>query len=218
MTSTIKIALIDDEILYRKSMAFLLNSEDNFDVVFDGDNGKDLLNYLRYCEDLPHIVLMDIRMPELNGIETSKIISEKYPSVKIITISSYDSDFFIEQMVTFGACAYIVKQTEPEFVIHAINQVYKNGIYFQADTLANIISTRRNNATQSEVILKELTEREIEVLNLIFNQFNTKEIAEKLYISERTVEGHRKNLLIKTKSKNVVGLILYGIKNNLLNF
>lgn len=217
MTNKIKIAMIDDEILYRKSMVFLLNNESNFEVAFDGDNGKDLIKYLNTCDQLPHIVLMDIRMPELNGIETSKIISEKYQTIKIIIISSYDSDFFIEQMVKFGACAFIIKQTEPEIVIHTINQVYKNGVYFQADILANIISSKRQSSSQTDIILKDLSDREIEILNLIFNQYNTKEIAEKLHISERTVEGHRKNMLDKTRSKNVVGLILYGIKNNLLN-
>lgn len=217
MTNKIKIAMIDDEILYRKSMVFLLNGESNFEVAFDGDNGKDLIKYLNTCDQLPHIVLMDIRMPELNGIETSKIISEKYPTIKILIISSYDSDFFIEQMVKFGACAFIIKQTEPEIVIHTINQVYKNGVYFQADILANIISSKRQSSSQTDIILKDLSDREIEILNLIFNQYNTKEIAEKLHISERTVEGHRKNMLDKTRSKNVVGLILYGIKNNLLN-
>ena len=217
MNSMIHIAMIDDEVLFRKSMVFLLNEEKNINIIFDGDNGQDLLKFLKKSERHPDIILMDIRMPVMNGIDTSKIISEKYPKIKIIIISSYDSDHFIEQMVQYGACAYLVKQSDPQTVIHTINQVYRYGVYFPADMLNNIINTKRLTNKHSDPVLKDLSEREVEILNLIYQQFNTKEIAEKLYISERTVEGHRKNMLDKTKSKNVVGLILYGIKNNLLS-
>jgi DNA-binding NarL/FixJ family response regulator len=215
----INIAIVDDELLFRKSIAFLLNREQQFDVVFDGSDGEELLDYLSNKRNVcPDIVLMDIRMPGLNGIQTSKILGSKYPHIKIIALSTFGSKHFIELMVQHGASAYLPTNSDPENVIYTIHQVYNKGVYFEPEMLNIILNLKRTGGAEDTSSFLVLSDREIEVLQLIFNQLSTKEIAGKLCISERTVEGHRKKMMKKTDSKNVVGLILWGIKNQLVVF
>lgn len=216
MQTTIKIAVVDDEMLFRKSLLLLLNREENFHIVFDGENGKDLIDYLETSGNHPDIILLDIRMSVLNGIETSKIISEKFPDIKIVILSSLESERLVEQMICYGASAYLIKKSHPEMVIRTINQVYRTGIYFDSKMMNIIVNMKRINNNKSKGLFCELSNREIEILNLMCQQFNTKEIAEQLCLSERTVDGHRKRMLEKTNSKNSIGLILWGIKNQIL--
>jgi DNA-binding NarL/FixJ family response regulator len=213
MKKEINLAIVDDEILFRKSILHILNREKNIKVVFDGDNGHDILDYLETHEQHPNIILMDIRMPILDGVETAKIISDRFPNIKIVILSSINSGRFIESMIRYGASAYLLKNTLPQQVVHTINRVYEDGVYFRPEMM-NILFNAKG--TRSNSTSHELSDREIEVLQLICKQYNTKEIADKLCISERTVEGHRLNMLEKTGSKNVVGLILWGIKKEIL--
>src|SRR5690606_37801493 len=116
MDKPVTIAIIDDEILFRKSLILLISREEAFKVVFDGENGMDLLTYLESTSKHPDIVLLDIRMSVMDGIETSQIITEKYPHIKMIILSSIESDLLIEQMIYYGAAAYLVKKSHPEIV------------------------------------------------------------------------------------------------------
>lgn len=219
MSSKINIAIVDDELLFRKSIGFLLREEKNLTVVFDGGNGEELLGYLGNKNNIcPDIVLLDVRMPVLNGVQTSKILSDKYPDITIIALSVFDSEKFVEFMVQSGASAYLPKNSDPDKVIHTINQVYKHGVYFEPEFLNIIMNMKRGEGPlRKKFSFLDLSDREIEVLHLICRQLSTKEIADKLCISERTVEGHRKQMLRKTKSKNIVGLILWGIKNQVIS-
>lgn len=212
MDSEITIAIVDDEVLLRKSMIYILNREPNIKVVFDGGNGEEIINFLEDSKQHPDIILMDIRMPVLDGVETSKIISEKFPDIKIIILSSVNSNHFIELMMKRGASSYLLKKSIPQQVVTAINRVYEDGIYFNPEIINIFINTKEGKL----FIVNELSEREIQVLQLICKQLSAKEIADKLCLSERTIEGHRKRMLVKTKSKNVVGLILWGVKNNII--
>lgn len=212
MNNEISIAIVDDEVLLRKSMIYILNREPNFKVVFDGGNGAEIVEFLENTTQHPDIILMDIRMPVLDGVEASKIISEKFPDIKIIILSSVNSNHFIELMIKYGASSYLLKKSLPQQVVTAINRVYEDGIYFNPEILNIFINTKEGKM----FISSQLSEREIQVLQLICQQLNAKEIADKLCLSERTIEGHRKRMLVKTKSKNVVGLILWGVKNNII--
>lgn len=210
----IKIALIDDEILFRKSIIFLLGKEENIEIVFDGKDGYELLDYLKKGENIPDIVITDIRMPGLDGLDTTLKLTREYPDIKIIALTNFQSERFIDQMITYGVSSYILKDTEPEEVIYIINQVDRYGIYFN-NAIMNIIVRTKRNDVEKDASYYKLSEREAEILNMICNQKNTKEIADSLCLSERTVEGHRKKLLEKTESKNVVGLVLWAIRHHL---
>lgn len=212
MENEITIAIVDDEILFRKSITYILSREQNFRVIFEGGNGAEILRFLENNEQHPDILLMDIRMPVLDGVETAKIISERFPDIKTIILSSINSSHFIELMIKYGASSYLLKDSLPQQVVHAINRVYEDGIYFKPEMI-NIMINTKEGKTCSE---NQLSEREVQILQLICLQLNAKEIGDKLCLSERTVEGHRKRMLAKTKSKNVVGLILWGMKNNII--
>ena len=167
----------------------------------------------------PDIILMDLKMPNLNGVEATKIIQKEYPEIKIIALTSYDSKSFINNMIQVGASSYLIKNATPTEMIFTINEVAKNGFYYNDSVLQTIndciVPLPKN--TKSSFDEDFLTSREKEVLELICKQFNTQEIADKIFISPRTVEGHRTNLLLKTECKNIAGLVVYAIQNKIID-
>jgi DNA-binding NarL/FixJ family response regulator len=216
MNAAIKIALVDDEILFRKGIAFLLQREDNIEIIFEASNGEELLDSLEKCEIKPDIIVMDLKMPLLNGVEATKIIRKSHPDIKIIALTSYDSKSFIANMIQIGAVAYLIKNTTPKDLILTINEVAKKGFYYNEDVLKTIqdtIVSSKNSKVNLETGF--LSPREIEILQLICQQKTTTEIAEHLFLSPRTVEGHRNNLLLKTESRNIAGLVVYAIQNEI---
>jgi DNA-binding NarL/FixJ family response regulator len=218
MKQNIKIALTDDEQLFRKGISFLLQREDNFKILFEAENGQELIDRLD-SKNLPDIVLMDLKMPVLNGVETTKVIHKKFPSIKIIALTSYDGKSFITKMIDVGESSYLLKNTNPKVVVHTINEVFNKGFYYDEKVMKTIhenLLSSSGKKIKSDLDKKLLSNREREVLELICGQFTTSEIAEKLFISPRTVDGHRNNLLLKTGSKNVAGLVIYGIQKKLI--
>ena len=217
--SKINIVIADDEQLFRSGIRFLLEREANFNVLFEANNGQELVDYISTTEEFPDVILMDLKMPELNGVEATKIIHKTHPDIKIIALTSYGGKSFITNMIDVGASSYLLKNTTPKTVIHTLNEVYKKGFYYDEQVLKiihdNIISSS-GKRIKSDLDKKLLSKRELDVLELICEQYTTSEIAEKLFISPRTVEGHRNNLLLKTQSKNVAGLVIYGIQKKLI--
>lgn len=219
MKKTIKIAIAEDEGLVRSGFGAVLKEVPNFEVMLNASNGKELLDSLEIATDLPDIILMDLNMPVLNGVEATKVVREKYPEIQVIALTSYNSTSFILSMIKIGAAAYILKNENPDSLILAINGVFENGFYYDRKVL-EVLKENAIHPTRSREIqftYSQLTDRELEVLELICRQFTTVEIGEKLFISHRTVEGHRNNLLQKTGMKNVVGLVVYAIKNELVD-
>ncbi|WPO79192.1 response regulator transcription factor [Flavobacterium sp. KACC 22761] len=216
MNAAIKIALVDDEVLFRKGIAFLLQREENIEIIFEASNGEELLANLEENEIKPDIIIMDLKMPVLNGVEATKIIRKSYPDIKIIALTSYDTKSFIANMIQVGAVAYLIKNTTPKDLILTINEVAKKGFYYNESVLKTIQDTIVSSKT-SKVHLETsfLSPREIEILQLICQQKTTSEIAEHLFLSPRTVEGHRNNLLLKTESRNIAGLVVYAIQNEI---
>lgn len=215
---TIKIVLVDDEILFRKGIYFLLQREDNIEIIHESSDGEELLQFLNSSSEIPDIILMDLKMPLLNGVEATKIIRNDFPDIKIIALTSYNTDSFIANMINVGASSYLVKNATPSEMILTINEVAKNGFYYN-DLIIKIINTGTSSSNlklKSQFDNDYISTREKEVLNLICQQKSTNEIAEILYISPRTVEGHRNSLLLKTESKNIAGLVVYAFQNKLV--
>lgn len=218
MIKTIKIIIVDDEILFRKGISFLLGRETNIEIIFEAANGDELISFLRNNKsNHPDIIIMDLKMPIINGVEATKIIHAEFPELKIIALTSYNSKSFVANMIDVGAVSYIIKNATPQELMKTINEVSKKGFYY-TDYVMKIIQADllTNKKTKSNFDSNFLSPREIEVLKLICTQKSTVEIAEQLFISPRTVEGHRNNLLLKTDSRNIAGLVVYAVQNQFI--
>lgn len=219
MSFKINVAIADDEELFRVGISYILSRDKKINIVFEASNGKELLDYLRGSELLPDIIIMDIKMPKLNGVEATKIISKEYSSISIIALTTYSTKSFIRNMINVGASAYLIKNSPPTKVIHTIKQVYFNGFYYDSSILNSLnqrLTSTSDISRKSFFDQNFLTTREKEILELICKQYTAPEIADKLFISSRTVEIHRKNLLGKTKAKNSAGLVIFAITNGLV--
>lgn len=219
MKRKVKIAIADDEQLFRAGIKFLLEKVQDFEILFEAENGQELIDRIAASEEIPDIILMDLKMPVLNGVETTKVIHKEYPDLKIIALTSYGGKSFIINMIDVGASSYLLKNASPKTVIYTINEVYDKGFHYNEKVMKmiheNLISAN-GKKIRSDLDKKLLSKRELEVLELICSEYTTSEIAEKLFISPRTVDGHRNNLLLKTGSKNVAGLVIYGIQKKLV--
>lgn len=220
MNPKITLALADDELLFRQGLISILNKEKYLDILFDAEDGIDLMNQLRTAKQLPKIVITDLKMPNLNGVETTKLIRKEFPNIKIIALTSYFSKPFIINMISIGAVAYLAKNSTPKLMLTTIKEVAEKGFYYDEQVMKFIHEGLINNNDQnkkSNFDTTYFTKREKEILELICKQNTTNEIAETLFISPRTVEGHRNNLLLKTESKNIAGLVVYAIQNKMVN-
>lgn len=213
----ITVAIADDEALFRRGMKLILNTYEDLEVMLEAENGVDLLRKLKLLNDLPDVLLLDLKMPEMNGIEVAKIIRADYPTLKIIVLSTHFSRAFIINMIELGAASYLPKNSEPEEVVETIRAVYSKGFHYNNQVLGvireNMVSKTKHKASFSF----DLTVREKEILQLICEQYTTPEIGEKLFISPRTVDGHRNNLLSKLGCKNVAGLVAFAIQNQVVD-
>lgn len=219
MNRKIRIALVDDETLFRKGVAALLACEPDFEIVFEAGNGRELLEKLPN-HPLPDLLLMDLKMPEMNGVETTREIRKLYPSIKITALTSYFSKSFVINMIDAGVSAYLSKDSSSKEVMETIRGVMDKG-YFYTDTVMKLIAENmlEGNKTPVKSVFDNLylTKKEKEVLTLICAQFTNQEIADKLFVSPRTVEGHRNNLLQKTNCKNTAGLVIFAIQNGIVD-
>jgi len=214
----INLVLADDEELFREGMSHILSKDEGIHVQYKASNGKELIDYLEATELLPDIIIMDIKMPEMNGVEATKVIHEKYPEVCIIALTTYNTKPFIRNMIDVGASGYLVKNAPTQKVLHTIKQVYYNGFYYDAEVLAALKNLQQLERPEKQTAFDAsfITQREKEVLQGICDQKTSQEIGDAFFISKRTVEVHRKNLLEKTRSKNIAGLVIFAMQNSLV--
>lgn len=218
MENKIKIILADDEELFRKGIYFLLQREPNFEIIFEASNGSELVEHLKATTELPDIIMMDLKMPLLNGVEATKLIHKDFPGIRIIALTSYNTKSFIANMINVGAASYLVKNASPIDMVKTVNEVAQKGFYYNEIVMEVIHQNMISNASSRTVLDEDfLTEREKEVLELICKQYSSSEIGEMLSLSTRTVDGHRNNLLLKTNSKNMAGLVIFAIQNKIIN-
>ncbi len=218
MEMQIKLGIVDDEVLVTKLLSDFLNGIEDLSVVLTAFNGVDLLKKLESDDGLPDIIISDLKMDEMDGVETAAQLKKRYPKIKIIVLSSYYKQSFLGYMMKAGVNAFLPKGIAPDVLLEAVRSTYSKGFFFleeQIDVMRNQITTKAPKPKFTEE--EKLTKREHEVLELICQQFTTQEIADKLFISERTVEGHRNNLFLKTKVKNVAGLVIYAVQKNLID-
>jgi DNA-binding NarL/FixJ family response regulator len=212
---TLKLILADDEPLFRNGISFILQREKDIEVIFEASDGAELLEYLKAGKQQPDIIIMDLKMPLLNGVDATKIISEEFPEIKIIALTSYNTKLFIANMINTGAASYLVKNTTPQNLLTTIREVAFKGFYYDEHVL-EVLKDEMHTLKKSSFDNWELTAREREIIKLICMQLSTKEIADKLFINHRTVEGHRNNLLLKTQSKNMAGLVVFALQNDII--
>ncbi|PSK91428.1 response regulator transcription factor [Taibaiella chishuiensis] len=214
----IRLAIVDDQALFRQGIIALMNKIPEVNLVVDASNGPELLERLSVLPELPEILLMDMEMPGMNGIDLNRIMHETYPEVKVIMLTLYDQGRYVFKMVEEGVCGYLSKSCSMEELKEAILKVHTSGFFF-TDLIKNALQQssdfRKKQMHNFNHIPVDLTVREKEVMNLICREYTNGEIADKLCISPRTVEGHRNNLLLKTGSKNTAGLVVFAIKNGI---
>lgn len=212
----IRIALVDDHSLFRKGLKVLLSSRKDFSVVVDAGSGEEFLSLLG--EARPDVVFMDYAMPEMNGAETTRRALELLPDLKVITLSMFGDNAYYSQMMSSGAKGFLLKDSEFSEVVEAVETVYGGGTYFSASLLESLSHSMRSAGATASVAddiaeADRLSEREIEVLLAICQGLSTQEIADKLFISKRTVDKHRANILEKSGCKNTASLVVYAIRN-----
>lgn len=207
----IKIGIVDDHQLFLKSLALMLQSFNNYDVIVEATNGRELQDKLKDKKELPEILLLDVNMPVMDGIATATWLSQTYPSIKIVALSQNDGDKAIIGMLRAGCCSYLLKDTHPNELEKALDEIYTKGSY-NAD--ASNINFRR--FLQLEKNSVNLTEKEKSFLQLACSDMTYKQIAAKMNISERTVDGYRESLFQKFSVQSRVGLVLEAIRKELV--
>ena len=207
------ILIVEDHQLFIDGMKLILKQNKRINKIYEALNGKAALEIIK--EQKIDLVITDVNMPEMSGLELTRIIKSDYPNIKIMVLSMYNNKEMVRDIFDTEAEGYILKNTGKLELDNTINKIADGGTYYSNDVLSVMMEDYKNEKTEKAVI-QDLSDRELEILKLICQEFTTTEIAERLFISHYTVETHRRHMLQKTCSKNVVGLIKYAIKCNLI--
>ena len=208
MDTTKTILIVDDHTLFRNGLKLLLQHYLPDSVIIESSNGEEAL--LRVTNKMPDIILMDINMPVMNGVESTRKIIEMNPEACIIALTMHGDESYYYQMIDAGAKGFLLKNSKPDDVLDAIKQVCQGKHYFSEEIMYSVIRNLNKNDTEIPDI--QLSSRETEVLKMICAGLSNQEIGDKLFISKRTVDNHRASLLEKTQSKNTAQLVIYAIK------
>lgn len=206
------IGIVDDHQLFLKSLSLMLKSFKVYDVVVEALNGKELQEKIQQGAVVPSIMLIDVNMPVMNGIETAKWLSTNYPQTKLVALSMNDNDAVIIDMIKAGCCAYLLKETHPDELEKALQEIHAKG-YYNAD--ASNINFRRLLQSEKEAV--HITDKEKQFLQYACTDMTYKEIAALMFLSERTIDGYRETLFGKLKVQSRVGLAMEAIRKGLVN-
>ncbi|MEO7800593.1 MAG: response regulator transcription factor [Ginsengibacter sp.] len=213
----VKVAIADDHKIFRKGVILSLRQYTNIKFVQEADNGQELIEGL--AESEPDVILMDLKMPIKDGIETTKHVNKNFPAIRIIILTMYEDERFVGHLMDSGANGYLLKSTDPAEIKKAISDVMRTGFYL--NNFVNKILIKKNYSKQkfnpslnSEIVISE---REKEVLTLVCMEYTAQEIAQKMDISARTVEAIKDRLMERFGVKNSVGLVFYSMKNSLID-
>jgi two-component system response regulator NreC len=207
----IKVLLVDDHQIILDGIKSLLENTDDVQVVATANNGNEALNTLKLLT--VDVILMDIDMPGLNGIDATRQIHEKYKGVKVIMLTMHSESSMIKNLIEIGAYGYLVKNSSKEELLDAIYKVAKGEKYFSSEVTMSLLNPEKSKTSDIKI---DFTQREIEIIQLLADGLTNKEIGDKLFISHRTVDTHRTNIMKKVGVSNVAGLISFAIKNGLV--
>jgi len=215
--STIKVGIAEDQKIFRKGLVLLLNSFEGIRVINEAENGFELISQM--ADECPDVAILDYNMPLMGGIATTKEIRKKFPKVKIILLSMYDDEEFVENAIDNGANGYLSKDDDLSEIELAIKGVLTNNYYLNDRVSKVFINTLINQGKISPTFVKNgvvLTTEELKVLRLISKEMTTVQIAQELNKSPRTIEKQKTNMMAKVGAQNSIGLVMYGIKNKLI--
>jgi two-component system, NarL family, response regulator NreC len=224
MNEKIYVGLVEDQSLFREGIKAILAYWNEIEVLFESDNGYSVIEKLKKMERVPDVLLVDLSLPPdgdkaFSGIDVTDAVLRSFPETKVLILSVHQDENFIAQLIEHGAHGYLVKDCDPQELKEAIIAVHTKGSYINERTLKAIQNNMGRKNKPKSMIDKtiQLTRREEEVLSLICLQYTSEMIGEKLFISVKTVNGHRNNLLEKTNARNTAGLVIFALKNNLVD-
>lgn len=210
----ISVALVDDHRLLRSGLSNFIKTNPGMQVLFEADNGLELQDKI-VARGKPDVILMDINMPLMDGYDATRWLHSYHPDVKVIALSMYDGEECIIRMLRCGARGYLLKDAEPAELLKAIQETYQNGFYY-TPIVSRHIAHLINDTEQEKKTSNSLTEREIELLQHMASELTYKEIADKMFLSPKTIEGHREKICDKLQIKTRVGLVMYAMKNGIV--
>lgn len=213
----IRLVIADDHEIFRDGLALMLSRQKDMVLVGQAGDGNEMLAVVR--ETAPDVVLADIKMPHLDGIEATKILLAEMPDLKIVALSMFSEENLIVEMLEAGAKGYLLKNADKQEILDAIGSVVEDRVFYCRDTSATlasmIVKSNFNPYRKKEVV--EFSERELEIIKLICKQFTAQEMGQSLFLSRRTVEGYRTRILEKMNVKNTAGVVIYALKNKLIS-
>lgn len=214
----IKVALVDDDMLIVNLLQGFLAMQEGIDVIHTAGGGEAFLEILKNGGEVPEILVLDLKMQGMTGIELTEILKVDYPSIRIIVVSSHYNKTFMGFMLKTGAVAFAPKGISPLKLVEMIREVSARGYYFMEGQVEMISGQISGKSPKPDVSSENfLSERETEILKLICQQKTAKEIGEELFITQRTVEGHKNNLFVKTGAKNIAGLVIYALQHGIIS-
>jgi DNA-binding NarL/FixJ family response regulator len=216
MNATIRVVIADDHEIFRDGLALMLSKQKNIQLVGQAENGRQLVDMVLTLQ--PDIILTDIKMPLMDGVEASRYIIQKIPDAKIIALSMFDEENLVVDMLEAGAKGYLLKNADKQEILEALATVYENNTYYCRLTTARLASMIVKSRFSDTKKLKpvEFNEREKEIIRYICQQDTAQQIADKLFLSKRTVEGYRTRILEKMNVKNTAGVVIYAMKHHLI--
>jgi DNA-binding NarL/FixJ family response regulator len=216
MEKTIDLAIVDDHKIFRDGMRIAMKSRE-LNIVWEAENGKEMMQKLKLKK--PDVVIMDIKMPETDGIKAMQLIRKEYDELKVIILSMYDDKEMITKMMEYGANGYLTKSTDADEIYKAITTCLKEGFYFNDLVNAALLVKLNNNKLTRKFPrnLVKFNENELKILKLISEDKTTEEISLEVCLSPRTVESNRQNMKMKVGAKTIAGLLMYAIRNRLLD-
>jgi DNA-binding NarL/FixJ family response regulator len=211
----IRIALVDDQKLFRRGLRSILSKQDQFQVAFEAENGEQFLERLKF--EPVDVVILDVEMEGMGGMETLEVIRKKHSDLKVLMLTMHESERLISHLMKEGANGFLLKDEEPEIVCEAIKRVHQEGIFFRDYVSKALLrNSRQGSVKKNDLLAVQLSDRELQILQLLCKERTSQEIGDQLFISARTVDGHRRKMQDKTGSRNLAGLVLYAVKNGII--